>query len=300
MKVVRKKLFYLSSADRQPNETIQKWSMMFPDNLMNLSQNEKIRMTMVYFSLLNSFQNINEYNRTCYIVINGTNEYILQLPVGNYSLNQIASNFTTAINAVQVLGVFTFVLLNTNTFQGYLTWTGGITDIIFYFDALTAPSTFNKILYPMVNTLARILGQEISTTTLTVSSSGYTTPLPLYTGQIQYLKLHSNIPPINLSYNFNNNMLNYTDILAQIPILVPPFFPIIYQSFNDSANNFDFPSTGQKIGTVNFYLTDQYNTPVIIYDNWDMTISVEVLVDEEMEVLTKELIHLEKLQLLQK
>ena len=301
MKVVRKKLFYLSSADRQPSETIQQWSMMFPDNLMNISQNEKIRMTMVYFSLLNSFQNINANNNTCYVLINGTS-YVLSLPVGNFSLLQIASNFATALNNLQGAVVFTFTIPSTSTYKGYLTYTGSLSSMTIYFTTASAPSSFNsfKVNYPMPGTLSRILGQPIETTSLTITSSGYTTPLPLYTGQIQYLKVHCNIPPINLSYNPNNKMLNYTDVLAQVPILVPPFFPIIYQSFNDSANNFDFPATGQKIGTVNFYLTDQNNVPVVIQDNWNITLAVEVLVDDEMEVLTKELIHLQKLELLQK
>ena len=308
MKVVRKKLFYLSSADRQSTETIQRWSMVFPDNLMNLAQNEKIRMTMTYFSLLNSFENINSNNNTCYVLltyIGNTQSLRVSLPEGNWSLSQIASNFATALNAIQTIAVFSFTIPSPATYQGYLTWvngTGTLISISIYFNASSAPVSFNqyKSAYPMPNTMARILGQEISTTSVVISSSGYTTPLPLYTGQIQYLKVHCNIPPINLSYNQNNKMLNYTDVLAQIPILVPPFFPIIYQSFNDSANNFDFPATGQKIGTVVFYLTDQYNTPVVIYDNWNLTIAVEVLVDDEMETLTKELIHLEKLNLLQK
>ena len=305
MKVVRKKLFYLSSADRQPTETIQSWSMLFPDNLMNLAQNEKIRMTMSYFSLLNSFENINSNNNTVYVLltyIGNTQSLKVSIPEGNWSLSQIASNFATALNALQTIAVFSFTIPSPATYQGYLTWvngTGTLTSITLYFKPSVAPSSFNqyKIAYPMPNTMARILGQEISTTSVVISS-GYTTPLPLYTGQIQYLRVHCNIPPINLEYNFNNNMLNYTDVLAQIPILVPPFFPIIYQSFNDSANNFDFPSFGQKIGTVKFYLTDQYNTPVVIYDNWNLTLAVEVLVDEDLENLTKELIHLEKLNLL--
>lgn len=306
MKVVRKKLFYLSSANRQPGETIQKWSMMFPDNLMNLEQNEKIRMTMTYFSLLNSFQNINSNNNTCYVrltYVGNTADYPVQLPEGNWSLSAIATNFATALNALQTIAVFSFTIPTSATNQGYLTWvngTGTLLSLTIYFNTTVAPSAFNqfKIAYPMLNSCARILGHELSTTSITISSSGYTTPLPLYTGQIQYLKIHCNIPPINLSYNPINNMLNYADILAQVPILVPPYFPIAYQSFNDSANNFDFPSFGQKIGTVIFYLTDQYDTPVIIYDNWNITLSVEVLVDDDLENLTKELIHLEKLNLL--
>ena len=108
MKVVRKKLFYLSSADRQPTETIQSWSMLFPDNLMNLAQNEKIRMTMSYFSLLNSFENINSNNNTVYVLltyIGNTQSLKVSIPEGNWSLSQIASNFATALNALQTIAV---------------------------------------------------------------------------------------------------------------------------------------------------------------------------------------------------
>ena len=143
MKVVRKKLFYLSSSDRQPSESIQQWSMMFPDNLMNISQNEKIRMTMVYFSLLNSFQNINSNNNTCYVLINGTS-YVLSLPVGNFSLLQIASNFATALNNLQGAVVFSFTIPSTSTYKGYLTYTGSLSSMTLYFTTASAPSSFNS------------------------------------------------------------------------------------------------------------------------------------------------------------
>jgi hypothetical protein len=40
MKIVRKKLFMLSSADRQTTEQINKFSIVFPENLMRVAPNE--------------------------------------------------------------------------------------------------------------------------------------------------------------------------------------------------------------------------------------------------------------------
>jgi len=288
MKVVRKKLFFLSSKNRQDTETASKFSVMFPDNLMRVQPNELLRITMTYFSLLNSFQTINNNNNrfgVSFLASGVQKSGIITIPSGSYNIIKIASLVTSALNAISNQG---FVVSIQDTYNNYSkwTWSGVVTNFKLYFTntALVSSGLFTTAQTnpPLYNGTARVLGWAYNTQSVTITPSGFISPFNMFSGQIPYLRLHVDVPPQNVEYdNTNqNNMMNYSDILAQIAILVPPYYPIVFQEFAGDNNTFSMPSKGMKIGLMNFILTDQYNTQVILNDDFDFVLKVEVLVDE--------------------
>jgi len=279
----------LSSADRQATEDINRFSIVFPENLMRVQPNELLRIQMTYFSLLNSFQNINaNNNRVGVVLVQGTSTYsgFITLPNGSYSVNVIATNMTTALN--NLFGsytTFTMTCPDTTTYYSKLVWTTAITSLTFYFTNVSLPAsifTQQQRSIPMNNGMSRLLGYAQGTASAIYTSSGTLSPYNMFSGQIPFLRLHVDVPPQNVEYDtsLGNNQMNYSDILSQIPILVPPFAPIIYQDFTGDANCYEMPSKGMRIGTMNFTLTDNYNTLAIANDDFFFTLKIEVLVDE--------------------
>jgi hypothetical protein len=288
MKVVRKKLFFLSSKDRQATETASRFSVMFPDNLMRVQPNELLRITMTYFSLLNSFQTINNNNNRMGVSFIGggvQRSGIITIPSGSYNISKIASLVSTAINAINNQSLTVSVQDTYNNYSLW-SWTGSITNLKLYFtnSALIDSGLFTTTQSnpPLYNSMARVLGFAQSTTSVSITSSGYVSPYNMFSGQVAYLRLHVDVPPQNIEYDNTkqNNMMNYSDILAQIAILVPPYYPIVFQEFAGDNNTFSMPSKGMKIGLMNFILTDQYNTEVVLNDDFDFVLKIEVLVDE--------------------
>jgi hypothetical protein len=305
MGVVRKKLFYLSSRVRQPSETIQQFSVMFPDNLMNVAQNETLRLTMTFFSLINSFQNINANNNQFGITyvytptagVKTTITRTLTLNNGSYTIAQIAANVTSLLNSVYgTYTTFTVSIPNQATNCGVWSWVDKV--------GYTTNSVTINFTSLMVNSAANMLGFYVNYANGNVISqsytitNGYTTLKNMFSGQMPYIRLHCNIPPINIEFDTNNNMLNYSDILAQIAILVPPYYPITFQEFAGDNNTFQMPASGMKLGLIQFYLTNEYNTPVIITDDYDFVLKIEVITNDNLEALTKEQINLQKLLLI--
>ena len=302
MKVLRKKYFYLSSANRQRNESINNFSIMVPPNLMALKQDEKLRVVLTSFTTINSLQNINNNNNSFTLTItyfsNGSYTTIirnLNLPNGNYTISQIASNLTALLTISTLVGgsITTVVNPYTNTCQWqYNTWAG--------FLITTLVISFNPI--PNVTDSAmRILGFSGNTTIISPSTPFvYNTPLPMYSGQEPLIQLHADIPTVNVAYNANNNMLNYSDILATIPILAPPYSPIVYQTFDSESFTFEMPSFGHKLGTINFYVTNKNGVPLLMLDDYQFVLKIEVLKDDEKEHLdvAKNTLDLLKLQAL--
>lgn len=315
MKVVRKKLFYLSSRDRQPTESIQRFSIYIPDNIMSTQQNEKLRLTMIYFSLVNSFQSIDANNQQFGVTLNYTYNGVpsvstktLYLPLGSYNINQIATNTTTLLNtAFSNIGssgngvVFTVAIPTQTTNFGRWSWVTQTTGLN-TFTVQSVKVFFNSTMFDTAIQPLGFSGEwtngNISNVSTTLTNP-YTTPKNMFTGQTPYLRVHCDIPPINIEYNTANQLLNFTDVLAQVPILVPPYYPIVYQDFGGgTSNTFELPNSGMKLGLINFYLTNQYNTAMVVTDDWDFTISVEVLVDDQIEALAKESLQLQKISLL--
>ena len=309
MKILRKKLFFLSSADRQITESNNQFSIAFPDNLLHVAPNELLRITMTYFSLTNSFQNINSNNNRIGVSLvqsSSTHSGFITLPVGSYSLYVLASNMTSALNALfGAYTTFSVSIFSTNTYQSLWSWTTAITSLNMYFVNSSLPTNlFNQqqISFPMNNGAARLFGFAHTTTSITLTTSGYISPLNMYAGMIPYLRLHVDVPPQNIEYDssMTNNMLNYSDVLAQVPILAPPYAPIIFQEFAGDNNTFEFPFKGMRIGTMNFYLTDNYNTLAILNDDFDFCLKIEVCVDEQGDTkdILQETLHTLKLQTL--
>lgn len=288
MKVIRKKLFFLSSADRQATESINKFSIFFPDNLMNIEPHERIRINLIYFSLLNSLQCINDNNNKFVLTYAYTNlgvqtkkTGLITLPSGSMSVNQIATNLTTQLNAFTLISgiqqtLITVSIPDTTTYYGYWTWsdTPGYTTNYLKLDFVSST-------YQLANSAKRVLG--FNTNSYTFNFPNVNTPLCMFSGQLPFLRLQVDVPPQNCEYSIENNQMNYSSILGQIPILVPPFDPIIYEDFAGDGNAFDMPAAGMKIGTMNFQLTDQFNTLAICPDDFYFTLKVEVMIDPDVE-----------------
>lgn len=289
MKIIRKKLFFLSSADRQANESINKFSIFFPDNLMNIEPEEKIRINLIYFSLLNSLQTINANNNKfiftyAYTVssIQTIKTGVITLPSGSMSVIQIAANLTAQLNAFTLISTIQQTLISvsipdTTTYYGYWSWadTPGYTTNYLKLDFVSTPQ------YQLANSAKRVLG--FNTDTYTFNFTNTNTPLNMFSGQIPFLRLQCDVPPQNCQFSRLNNQLNYSTILGQVPILCPPFDPIIYEDFAGDGNAFDMPSFGMKIGRMNFELTDQYDTLAILQDEFYFTLKVEVMIDADTE-----------------
>jgi hypothetical protein len=210
---------------------------------------------------------------------------IITIAPGSYNISKIASLITTAINAINNQSLTVSVQDSYNNYSLW-SWTGSITNLKLYFtNAACVASGFfttTQTNPPLYNGMARILGFANGTQSVNITSSGYVSPFNMFSGQIAYLRLHVDVPPQNIEYDNSNqnNMMNYSDILAQIAILVPPYYPIVFQEFAGDNNTFSMPSKGMKIGLMNFTLTDQYNTEVILNDDFDFVLKIEVLVDE--------------------
>ena len=112
-------------------------------------------------------------------------------------------------------------------------------------------------------------------------ASGYVTPRAMSTGQEPYIQLRCSLPAQNAEFNNKASppQTGYTDVLANIPILVAPFSQIIYQPFTPEMFSWTMPSKGMKLGTIEFYMTDHNGASITMVDDFDFSLRVDILRD---------------------
>jgi len=283
MKIVRTIIYYLSSKDRQASETIQRFTVTFTPSMCDIKADETARMSLAFFSMRNSLLPVNANNNVFYVTVNGT-RYTVVLPLGAWTVSQIAANVTTALNAAQAVTVFTVTCNNAQNYYGTWTWTGGATV---------------SVSFPVVGSAIDVLGFSGATS---LGASGYVTPRAMSTGQEPYIQLRCSLPAQNAEFNNKASppQTGYTDVLANIPILVAPFSQIIYQPFTPEMFSWTMPSKGMKLGTIEFYMTDHNGASITMVDDFDFSLRVDILRDEEGETLdlVRKSYEVQKLQLL--
>jgi len=253
---------------------------------MHVQPNELLRITLVYFSTLNSFFNINSTNNTFKFKWNTGNFTTCTLTPGNYTLAQICTLFTSTISTLTSTTVLTVSCPDTtNNYSSWILNTG------------TGTATID---FSLSDGLHLIMGFTTTLKILSLSTTATKSTKCMYSGSPTFLQLHANMPPQNCSYNITQNSVNYSDILANIPVIVPTYSQILFQEFSGDNNTFEFPAKGMRLGTVNFYITNNFRTPMPLVDDYDFVLKAEVLIDDENEHLgvSKQMLDLHKLQTL--
>ena len=126
------------------------------------------------------------------------------------------------------------------------------------------------------NSCANILG--FSPGVYTTPSTGTTTVNVHLT---QSVFLNSTIA-IESSYELINKQIHPSEKMVQLPIIVPRYTNIVYQDDHGrNAIELDNP----KYQNIYFFLTDDSGKPLDILGDWSMSLVVEVVQDQDLELL---------------
>lgn len=126
------------------------------------------------------------------------------------------------------------------------------------------------------NTCASILG---------FVAGSYTTPatgtIPVNVQLTQSIFIQSSIA-VESSYEIINKQIQSCEKMIQLPIIVPRYTNIVYQ--DDSGRN-AIELQNPKYQNISFFLTDDSENMLNVLSDWSMTMVVEVIQDQDLELL---------------
>ena len=317
MRVVRQLITWVASTDRASSETINNFHEIYPQSFILTKPDEYVRLSLVYFSCVNEFTYVNDFNSS-FVLSNGFPDPVnnpgttYYLNTGFYSINDNLNSFCSFVNQFagtflvnDVVSVLTYPITppNTSYIVPTLQWTAPSAGFDPY---ISFPNTNNQGSYKY--NASDILGfpQAVPTQlkgifpAATNYRSGASLGLPSGTfvsntirppidANYPYLQIAIDVPPQNVLYNPDQNLLTYAPIFAYIPIgdahIVPPYGTITFVPQDIESFSWDVPSKGAFLGTINFKIQDPNGSTLPMNFDYDMGIRIQVCRRDEEEKL---------------
>jgi len=261
----RKITSFISSSNRQPNESVYSFSVDYPDGVLSCKENEHIELNVLSFDMPNNMYNINSTNDHFQITLDNANITDIHLKHGNYTIKTLLKEFQdifsqNVIPETSILHTFfgTYAdaltiecvyndTTNTYTFKKVIDLPFGISLPIgfsLYFKPINCGS-----LLGMVNNLEKEITANGMTTGL-INLIDYN-KIILHTDNISYY--YSNIE--NLSTNSNRQFLSNI-IFWKSKADVPPYQIIKYNN-EDGGNSFVYKIENKEINSLVLQLKNE-------------------------------------------
>jgi len=282
VKIIKSQILYIDSQDKASSQTPQNFSINIPKSFIETTtQNQKIRITVLDAIIPRNFWAINSNNRFFTVRV-GLADYTINLPLGFWNVNQLATQLKSLLDTGTSLTWTITYDQNKNYYTFVYSGTGSTVSFIF-----------------TSNDCSDFLGFSNSTTNTFISNSLTSTKGISVVGEnCLYLRtnLTNEIP--NIEYG-NNGTFTVSNILARIPIAVAPFGSIIYQ---DYSNTYSLIIEQNYVDQLNIRVTDRFQNLIDLQTEWSFSLKIEIIETDDMERTisnTKETADLLRLMLLQ-
>ena len=276
---------YVSSKNRKSDETPSNFSVIIPDGLLKVDNNEYFTMSVNSFYCYNDFYQCNNncnsfniYGKNTSGVITGQQQFLL--PVGNPNVIDIVSHINSVLQSANVLSCTYDNIKNKITFT-----------------RLTPQTPTNDTFYINTFKAGNFLGFKNDTEVL-ISFDGTTSTNPININTITALSVgidgDISFNNNNMESNLNNSVYKASDLIFQTAVSVPKGCLITYQNI-DGCESFKY-NLGNNDRIKYFILSVYDQDGNTISDMTDYIIHIQFTVNKksQQEQLLKTLIDYNK------
>ena len=223
------------------------------DGLVRASNTEEVIQVTVVDAVINrSWYSVQDNNNTYRVenVQTGAST-TFHLPVGYYNVNTLQA----ALKAHLVGWTITYDRqTNKYTFQSPN-------------DAQTYRFVFEE------SQTSLLFGFDVADRPVVRSDQPLTSTYPVRVNAETCVLIHSDVPKLKASTidNIASKTFAHSDVLCVIPISAAPFDNVVYSNAND---NYTFHLSSKALNMVRFYLTDEFNRPILLPHDWMLTLKV--------------------------
>ena len=276
---------YVNSKNRKSDETPSNFSVIIPDGLLRVNNDEYFTMSINSFYCYNDFYQCNNNCNSFNIVLKNNVDNIsgsqtFDLLVGNPNVNDIISYINSVLQPANVLSCTYDNIKNKITFTRLIPQT--TTNDTFYINTLKA---------------GNFLGFKNDTEIL-ISFSGTTSTYPININTITALSIgidgDISFSHNNMESNLNNSVYKASDLIFQTAVNVPKGYLITYQNV-DGGDSFKY-TLGNNDRIKYFILSVYDQDGNTISDMTDYIIHIQFTINKksQQEQLLKSLIDYNK------
>ena len=276
---------YVNSKNRKSDETPSNFSVIIPDGLLRVNNDEYFTMSINSFYCYNDFYQCNNNCNSFNIILKNNVDNIsgsqtFDLLVGNPNVNDIISYINSVLQPANVLSCTYDNIKNKITFTRLIPQT--TTNDTFYINTLKA---------------GNFLGFKNDTEIL-ISFSGTTSTYPININTITALSIgidgDISFSHNNMESNLNNSVYKASDLIFQTAVNVPKGYLITYQNV-DGGDSFKY-TLGNNDRIKYFILSAYDQDGNTISDMTDYIIHIQFTINKksQQEQLLKSLIDYNK------
>jgi hypothetical protein len=276
---------YVNSKNRKSDETPSNFSVIIPDGLLRVNNDEYFTMSINSFYCYNDFYQCNNNCNRFNIILKNNVDNIsgsqkFDLLVGNPNVNDIISYINSVLQPANVLSCTYDNIKNKITFTRLIPQT--TTNDTFYINTLKA---------------GNFLGFKNDTEIL-ISFSGTTSTYPININTITALSIgidgDISFSHNNMESNLNNSVYKASDLIFQTAVNVPKGYLITYQNV-DGGDSFKY-TLGNNDRIKYFILSVYDQDGNTISDMTDYIIHIQFTINKksQQEQLLKSLIDYNK------
>ena len=276
---------YVNSKNRKSDETPSNFSVIIPDGLLRVNNDEYFTMSINSFYCYNDFYQCNNNCNRFNIILKNNVDNIsgsqkFDLLVGNPNVNDITSYINSVLQPANVLSCTYDNIKNKITFTRLIPQT--TTNDTFYINTLKA---------------GNFLGFKNDTEIL-ISFSGTTSTYPININTITALSIgidgDISFSHNNMESNLNNSVYKASDLIFQTAVNVPKGYLITYQNV-DGGDSFKY-TLGNNDRIKYFILSVYDQDGNTISDMTDYIIHIQFTINKksQQEQLLKSLIDYNK------
>ena len=263
MKVVDKKLLFISSSERDSGE-VADFYMSLPSHLVTCRSHQRLRLILNDLVLPYTWFNVQDTNRTFDVVENGS-AFTVTLTKGSYNALQLRDHLVATLNAASLSSgqSYTYSIVFNEIDSKYLF-------------SINAPVGVNTI--TCSNHSHKLLGFAEAVTN-TFAGSSLSSSHSISTIFTDALLLHSDLPNTNVDKGTGlKQTFHLSNVFAKIPINTSPFNNIIFENLND---DYLLNIPDRTVTQMRFYFTTVEHKPIVLNDDFSFTLKIEVVEDDE-------------------
>jgi len=276
---------YVNSKNRKSDETPSNFSVIIPDGLLRVNNDEYFTMSINSFYCYNDFYQCNNNCNSFNIILknnvgNISGQQLFLLPVGNLNVNDIVNAINSVLQPANVLSCTYDNIKNKITFTRLIPQTP--TNNTFYINTLK---------------VGNFLGFKNDTDIL-ISFNGTSSTYPININTITALSVgidgDISFNHNNMESNLNNSVYKASDLIFQTAVNVPKGYLITYQNI-DGGDSFKY-TLGNNDRIKYFILSVYDQDGNTITDMTDYIIHIQFTINKknQQEQLLKTLIDYNK------
>lgn len=284
----RKITSFISSENRQENESIYNFSIDYPDGILSCRDNETMELNVLSFDMSNNMYNINNTNNQFQIILNNTNSTkTFNIPNGNYSVKTLMTVINKLIKGNSILSenvlhyshYLNKISLTVSYNEAQNTYTFIPIYTIIDVDLNGVDDVSGDIPKPTIyfrpTTMGKLIGLQNNELYTVNNDSGFTTGLIdlidynkviVHTNNISYY--YSNVE--NLATKSNRQFLSNIIFWKSKADILP--YQVIKYNNEDSGNSFVYKVENREINSLSLELKNERGEYILDAPNYIIVI----------------------------